>query len=483
METVPNANESRRPLLVAQRLWPGRRTTDRRVLLILGDVLATSAAVLIALRLWTLTGGQRFGWPFVWNNLGWIALLVPAWLLLNLDLHAPQVSSTWMAMAGRFVANTSLALALYAIVFFVAPRGLLPRLMILYFIGGALLLNLAWRRLYVALFASAFFRRPALVVGAGWAGEVLVEALARSQLKDYRVVGFIDDDPKKQGRVIAGVPVLGGRQALLPALRAQQGAEVILAIKGELQAATFQTLLECQALGVPVVRMAALYEQVTGRVPLEHVDADLMAASFNNDEVTLRSWFDMRKRVIDVLGGLAGLAVMLCLLPFVAAAIRIESPGPVFYRQVRLGRSGRLFTLYKFRTMVAEAEADGQARWADPNDDRVTRVGRWLRRYRLDEMPQFWNVLLGDMSLVGPRPERPEFIAALEHEIPFYSARHLVKPGITGWAQINYGYSATVADAAVKLQWDLYYIKHRSAWLDMMILVRTVGVVLAGKGT
>jgi lipopolysaccharide/colanic/teichoic acid biosynthesis glycosyltransferase len=171
------------------------------------------------------------------------------------------------------------------------------------------------------------------------------------------------------------------------------------------------------------------------------------------------------------------------LLPFIAAAIKLESPGPVFYRQMRAGQGGRPFQLLKFRTMIAGAEADGQARWARAIDARVTRVGRLLRRTRLDELPQLFNVLRGDMSLIGPRPERPELIAVLEQEIPFYRARLLVKPGLTGWAQVNYGYGRSVEDARVKLEYDLYYIKQQSIWLDLVILFRTVEVVLGMKGS
>jgi exopolysaccharide biosynthesis polyprenyl glycosylphosphotransferase len=310
----------------------------------------------------------------------------------------------------------------------------------------------------------------------------MASTLARYRPQEYLVVGFIDDDPAKHHESVAGVPVLGGAADLMTAVRAQGASEVILAVSGELNPNTFQALLECQALGVPVQRMSSLYETVTGRVPIDHLDAEVMVSSFI--ELADRSpLYRAARRLLDVIGGTLGLALVAGLLPFIAAAIWLESRGPIFYGQTRLGQGGRLFRLWKFRTMIAEAEADGRARWAEPKDARVTRVGRWLRRYRLDEAPQFWNVLQGELSLIGPRPERPEFVAALEQEIPFFGVRHLVKPGLTGWAQVNYGYSATVADAAVKLQWDLYYIKHRTPWLDLVILLRTVGVVLSGQGT
>jgi exopolysaccharide biosynthesis polyprenyl glycosylphosphotransferase len=230
------------------------------------------------------------------------------------------------------------------------------------------------------------------------------------------------------------------------------------------------------------VRVLRLYEQITGRVPIEHLEADWLVTSFM-ERVRLDSVSLVVQRLLDLVGGLAGLVPLLVLLPFVGLAIRLESPGPIFYRQVRAGRGGRPFWLLKFRTMIDGAEADGQARWATAGDARVTGVGRFLRRARLDELPQVWNVLRGDMSLVGPRPERPELITLLEQNIPFYRARLLVKPGLTGWAQVNYGYGRSVDDAQVKLEYDLYYIKHQSLWLELIILFRTIAVVLGMKGS
>jgi exopolysaccharide biosynthesis polyprenyl glycosylphosphotransferase len=458
------------------------RLANRRALLLVGDVLAAVAAALVALWLWTLTSDKVFSWPYLWSSAGWVTALVPAWLLLNLDLYHPRNLNSWPAISTRLVANAGLALGLYLVLFFFAPRELLPRLVVLYYIAGAFLLSLAWRQLYVKLIVSPFLQRRALVVGTGWAAQAIAATLAAFGPHGYAVLGFIDDDPDTQLRFVAGLPVLGGAAALLPAVRTHGASEVILAVMGELRGDTFQALLECQALGVPVLRMSSLYEQLTGRIPIEHLDADLMATSFI--ERTDRSpVFHAAKRIVDLAASALGLAALAGLLPFIAGAIWLESRGPVFYGQQRVGQAGQLFTLWKFRTMIPAAEALDGPRWASVNDERVTRVGRWLRRYRVDEWPQFWNVLLGDLSLIGPRPERPEFIVELVREIPFYRARHLVKPGITGWAQINYGYSATVADAAVKLQWDLYYIKHRTAWLDLVIVLRTIGVVLSGQGT
>jgi lipopolysaccharide/colanic/teichoic acid biosynthesis glycosyltransferase len=190
----------------------------------------------------------------------------------------------------------------------------------------------------------------------------------------------------------------------------------------------------------------------------------------------------MLKRLSEILLSLIGCALTILLVPFVWLAHRICSPGPLFFRQERIGRSGNVFTLIKFRSMVNNAEKDTGPIWAAASDNRITSIGRFLRKTRLDEMPQFWNVLKGEMSLIGPRPERPEFVSQLAPQIPFYRARHGVKPGLTGWAQIRYGYGSSTEDAKIKLQYDLYYIKHSGPYLDLLILLRTIQVILGLNG-
>jgi exopolysaccharide biosynthesis polyprenyl glycosylphosphotransferase len=242
-----------------------------------------------------------------------------------------------------------------------------------------------------------------------------------------------------------------------------------------------QALLHAQQRGVDLVSMPALYEMVRQRVPVDHLPDDWLIGSLL-DTVRSRDASRVLKRAADVAGGLAGLVVYAAAWPIIALAIRLGSPGPIHYSQVRVGQAGHPFRLVKFRTMVPDAEANGP-RWANANDPRVTRVGRFLRRTRLDELPQVLNVVRGEMSLVGPRPERPEFVAWLEREIPFYGARLMIRPGLTGWAQVNHPYGESMLDAKAKLEYDLYYIKHRSMLFDLRILFRTVWTILRLKGT
>jgi exopolysaccharide biosynthesis polyprenyl glycosylphosphotransferase len=231
-----------------------------------------------------------------------------------------------------------------------------------------------------------------------------------------------------------------------------------------------------------VTRMPILYEEMMGRVPIEHLESDWVIRSFV-DQVRTRGTYELAKRIMDIAGSIVGMIFLLLIYPFIALAIVLESGFPIFYSQSRLGRGGTEFKIYKFRSMQQNAEANGEAKFASKNDPRVTKVGNFLRRSRLDEMPQFWSVLRGEMSLVGPRAERPELVREFQKQIPFYRARLLVKPGLTGWAQINYGYVSNVKETSVKLEYDLYYIKHRTLNLDFSIVLRTIGTVLRRTGT
>jgi exopolysaccharide biosynthesis polyprenyl glycosylphosphotransferase len=228
--------------------------------------------------------------------------------------------------------------------------------------------------------------------------------------------------------------------------------------------------------------MPLLYEQVTGRVPIEHVGLDDWAVVLPIEQTSIFNPFNTLKRLIDIGVSAMGVIGFGLLLPFIALAIWLESPGPIFYSQERVGKGGRVFHILKLRSMETDAEKEGP-QWATKGDARVTRVGKILRKTRLDELPQFVNILRGDMSLVGPRPERPFFVDQLAEEIPFYRTRHVVRPGATGWAQIRYPYGSTIQDALMKLQYDLYYIRHQSLALDLLIMVRTIGKMLSFAGT
>jgi exopolysaccharide biosynthesis polyprenyl glycosylphosphotransferase len=240
-----------------------------------------------------------------------------------------------------------------------------------------------------------------------------------------------------------------------------------------------ETLLVLKSQGVRIEDAADVYEEMTGKVPIESLRLGwlLFSPGFCVSRF-LRSY----KRMVSILISILGLLLTLALVPFVMLAIKLTSEGPVFYKQKRVGLNGKVFECYKFRTMRADAEADSGPTWADDDDPRITHVGRFLRISRLDEIPQLWNVLRGDMSLVGPRPERPEFADWLRREIPHYQLRQCIRPGITGWAQIRFKYTSSVEDAKEKLRYDLFYVKNMSPGLDVLVFLQTIKVILLGRG-
>jgi sugar transferase (PEP-CTERM system associated) len=290
----------------------------------------------------------------------------------------------------------------------------------------------------------------------------------------YHVVGFVDDAAASN----QAVPLIGGPTELTDLIRRHNVDRVIVSLSDRRGRMPIRELLQAKMSGVRVEDAATTYERLTGKILIDEIKPSWLIFS---DGFRASRTTRALKRVVDLLLAAVGLALASPLVLLTALAVRLESPGPVLYRQDRVGENGRVFTLYKFRSMRADAE-QGTPVWAKDNDDRVTRVGRFIRLTRLDELPQLWNVLRGDMSFVGPRPERPFFVEQLAAVIPFYMERHAVKPGVTGWAQVKYQYGSSVEDAMEKLRYDLYYIKHLSIVFDLTIVVDTVKVIISGKG-
>ena len=456
------------------------REPERRLLLVAGDILAALAGAAVALALW-----GRFDYlgptaEFVRARATWFLFLPLLWPLFMVNLYDVHRAASWRdTVRGVFLAAAGGAV-MY-LVFYFLQQGSLARRGILYFLASTTMVTLAWRAVYIRVFTAPAFMRRVLIVGAGVGGRTLLKLYNQIWPRPFLLLGFIDDDRKKWNDKIEGLSVLGGAAELLTIIDSTGATDLIVAIQGEMHGVLFQSLLDAQERGVEISRLAVVYEELLGRVPIEHLEADWLLRSFV-DELQVSSLYLLGKRMVDIAGGLCGLLVLALLLPWVAVAILVESGRPVFYRQARLGQGGRPYDLLKLRTMRQDAEADGQAHWAEVADPRTTRVGRLLRKVHLDEFPQFWNVVRGSMSLVGPRPERPELVSELERKIPFYRARLLVKPGVTGWAQVNYGKGSSIEGSAEKLEFDLYYIKHRSLWMDLRIVLRTVGAVFGFRG-
>jgi exopolysaccharide biosynthesis polyprenyl glycosylphosphotransferase len=332
---------------------------------------------------------------------------------------------------------------------------------------GAYGLRMRWPR----WMARARLGERVLLVGSGPGIEVATEELRRRRDPGIELVGTLADDGAP------GAPgALGTPQDLARVVAEREVQRVVLA-RGT--PVGDDTLAAVRMAGVLVTDAPSFYEQLTGRIPVEDLAGPGLLPAFSAGS---NPGAAAARRAMDVLIAALGLLLALPLFLLIAVAIKLDSRGPVFYRQERVGRHGRVFTLTKFRSMRADAEAGSGPVWAAEDDARITHVGRWLRRLRLDEVPQLWSVIRNDMSLVGPRPERPYFVGSLMRRMPHYADRHIVKPGVTGWAQINHSYGNTLDDAFIKLQYDLYYVKHRSLALDVAILLRTVKVVVLQQG-
>ncbi|MCQ3937817.1 MAG: sugar transferase [Chloroflexi bacterium] len=468
------------------------RPSEQRTILLVGDFIASVAATVGAIYFWYQYSLYRLIESGVKPNLAeriiqievpfWFYILPLAWLLLMVDSYDIHTASNWRKTLRAIAVAPLVGLLAYSLLFTInIDPNSLPRIAVGAFLVLASFLTLGWRAVYIRLYTSSGLMRRVLVVGAGKAGRTLVEAYRKLNPPPFLIIGFIDDDPAKKGKSVHGFAVLGDSERLLDLVEDYRISDVVVAITGEIKGETFQTILDVQERGIEVTRMPIMYEELTQRVPIEHLETDWVIRSFV-DQVRVSGMYEFSKRLMDILGGIVGTLIFLLFFPFIALAIILETGFPVFYSQPRLGKGARPFTILKFRTMKQNAEADGQPKVAEENDPRVTKVGNFLRKTRLDELPQFWDVLRGEMSLVGPRAERPELVAEYQKQIPYYRARLLVKPGLTGWAQINYGYVATVKETFVKLEYDLYYIKHRSLGMDFSIVLRTIGTVIRRTG-
>jgi exopolysaccharide biosynthesis polyprenyl glycosylphosphotransferase len=477
------------------------RPSEHRAILFIGDLLTSVASIFAALYTWRQYSNytDTLLWlsegisqnridkllaakaPFFQQAPFWFYLLPIIWILLLVELYEPHVAGSGRKTTRGIAIAAFVGLLAYSLAFILTQDTNLPRVAVGAFLLFASLLTLVWRMLFIRLYKTTGQRRRILVIGAGRAGQTLAELYESLGMRSFNIIGFVDDDKQKLRKKYHGLPVLGSSDTLLNLIDTFHVSDLVVAINGEIKGATFQTILDAQERGVEVTRMPILYEEMTGRVPVHHLESDWIIRSFV-DEVRVSGFYELTKRLLDILGGLAGMVILLVFSPFISLAILIDSGFPIFYSQTRLGRGASRFSIYKFRTMKQNAEQDGEAKLAEKNDPRVTRVGDFLRKSRLDEFPQFWNVLRGEMSLVGPRAERPELIAEFQKQVPFYRARLLVKPGLTGWAQINYGYYASVTEMSVKLEYDLYYIKHRTLTMDFQIILRTIGTVLRRTG-
>lgn len=408
------------------------------------------------------------------------ALLGIGMLLINAALGFYQrVHNRSVAQSrARAVLSLCLTLPLAYVVLRVLPLGLGEYDFVAFTVAGGVMLMMM-HRVYVGHSgAQSMMRQRVLVFGTGTRAKLVGRTLQKSD-PHVDLVGYYAS-PNESVAEVSAWGILSPNTSLTDIVIEQQVDEIVVALAERRGGSMpLRELLDCKLQGVRVVDMATHFEKTLGQIRLDSVSAGWLIFGEGFSQGWLRT---VVKRLFDIVCAAILIVVASPIMLLTAIAIVIESGAPILYLQERVGLNGRLFNVIKFRSMRTDAEKDGQPRWASAKDDRVTRVGRVIRKLRIDELPQLFSVLSGDMSLVGPRPERPYFVDKLTHELPYFAVRQSVKPGVTGWAQVRYHYGASVEDSAEKLQYDLYYVKNHTLFLDLVVLFETVGVVLTAKG-
>jgi sugar transferase (PEP-CTERM system associated) len=459
----------------------GSRFSARTIWLILADAAIIYGGVILALHL-------RLGWTGAEFQLaeknGWfkIGLATSLCILISYfyDLYEFTVMGNRRELMLRLVQAIGISWAILALLFYFVPPLLIGRGVSIISVPIVLASLLVWRVLIHLLTGHPEFGEKILIVGTGDAAHDTAKSVWERRDAGYRIVGFASENGTGPTDVSKDINLLGSADNLEQIIKVEKIDRVVIAVRERRGVFPTETLLKMSLAGdVDIEECTSFYERVTGQVNIDMLRPSWLIFDGRRRDGRLKVAFrDMVHRLLALIGLVLSLPIAL----MAAIVIKIESRGPVFYKQERVGLNGKIFDVIKFRSMRIDAEEDGKPVWATADDDRATYFGKLIRIVRVDEIPQFWNIIKGEMSFVGPRPERPHFVEQLAHEIPYYEHRHLVAPGLTGWAQIKYSYGASIEDARRKLQYDLYYIKNQSLALDLIIVFETIKTVLFGRG-
>ncbi len=459
----------------------GTRFSTRTIGLLLADAAIIYGGIILALYLRVGFSGSDFELN---DRNGWmkivLATLVCLLILYFYDLYDFTVMGNRRELMLRLVQALGIAWALLALLFYFIPPLLIGRGVSIISVPLVLVLLLGWRIIIHYLMGHPDIGEKILIVGAGQAAIDTAQAVWDRRDAGYRIVGFVTEDEETVREKLPEVKILGATEELEEIVKAGGIDRIVIAVRERRGLFPTETLLRMSLAGdVSIEECTSFFERVTGQVHLDMLRPSWLIFAGRGRDTRLKTVF---REVLHRLLGLIGFILSLPISIVTAILIKVDSKGPILYRQERIGKNGKIFQVVKFRSMKTDAEKDGVPIWATKEDDRTTRVGRVIRKIRIDEIPQFWNIMIGEMMFVGPRPERPHFVFQLAEEINFYEHRHLVAPGLTGWAQIKYPYGASVEDARQKLQYDLYYIKNQSLPLDLVIVFETIKTVLFGKG-
>jgi sugar transferase (PEP-CTERM system associated) len=441
---------------------------------------ADAALAVLALVLgYFLRFGDLAGFAEMAEPGGLRLLIVAALVLVSgffCELYSRDQQYRGTDLAARIAVVMMVSLLALSAFYYLVPEAMIGR----GFLSLSLILcgtmQFLLRRGLQALGGVPGFAQRVLVLGVGPLAEVIEKTIQLSQ-GNYVLAGFVQ--PATDIVTVPPERIVGSVDQISGLVRQQRASQVVVAVTERRGVLPVKDLLICKLSGVDVLDSPSFYEKLSGKLLIENIQPSWFIYS-NGFRITVFKRF--YKRLLDICFSLFGILLALPLLPLIALLVKLDSPGPALFRQIRVGERGREFEILKFRTMRRDAESGTGAVWSQQNDPRITRIGGFLRKTRLDEIPQLFNVLKGDMSFIGPRPERPEFIQQLSERIPYYNKRHFVRPGLTGWAQICYPYGASEKDALEKLRYDLYYIKNYSILLDLFIVLETIKVVLYGRG-
>lgn len=438
----------------------------KKIILLIGDILILYLALWLTLvirygqDLVAFEWGRHF-WPFTIIYLLWLIVFYIAGLY-ELDLARNNIVF-FSVLLKSLIINAVLAIAFF---YFVPYYEITPKTnLFLNLVIFAFLLT-GWRQIYNRLIKASALLQGVLIIGRHQESQQIAQIIKNNPQLGYQLAGLLEPEKIQTPFDLIELIIQKNVRFIVTAIDPHQDSGLV------------RNLYHCLPLKISFIDLASFYERVLGKVPVSVIGQVWFLENLTESEKHL---YEGLKRILDMLGALILGLISLIFYPLIALVIKLDSPGPVFFSQPRMGQNGQIFKVIKFRSMIEEAEKNGP-QWADQADHRVTRVGRFLRKTRLDELPQLWNIFSGQMSFVGPRPERLEFVNQLEKEIPYYQMRHLVKPGLTGWAQVNFRYGASVKDSLEKLQYELYYIKHRCLILDLSIILKTIKIILSGQG-
>lgn len=458
---------------------------SRIVFLIFVDLLILVSAMVAALVIRLAWEGAEYQ---LYENHGWIKIAFAAAVCLLLlylfDLYDYEVIGDRRDMSLRLLQSLGIAWASLAVFYFFVPSTMIGRGTTLVAFLLILVLMLFFRSSALFVLGHPEIGEKVLIIGDPEVANNTAQIAVRRRDLGERVIGFVSENGTtvngSNGSNGTGLRYFGGIDGIEEIVRSEHIDRLVIGMKERRGNIPSAPLLRLRLRGdVVIEEVATFVERHTGKITIDQLRPSWLIFSPKRKETLVKTRIS---ELIQRSVALAGLLLSMPIALFTAVLIKLESRGPVFYTQERVGRNGRIFTLIKFRSMKQDAESAGQPVWASQNDERVTRVGRLIRKIRVDEIPQFWNILRGDMRFVGPRPERPAFVEELSEKIPFYEYRHLVKPGLTGWAQINFPYGSSVEDSREKLQYDLYYVKNQTILLDLSIMFSTFKIILLGRG-